>query len=163
MKQIITAPSGATIEVIQLVEGDGMFNPRVWDAVAEFLGLDPNNGRGESFTMRRPPAYRGGSVEVTLHQNWGSGQQGTAQHNDWLVKFPGDKVFMLDPGAFAIVFGTHYARERCPTCGSLDPVHRGRDTSTQRLDLCRDRWHDAATSMLDDEARRWEAEMGVPR
>lgn len=96
----VTLADGTIVEAIQLTEGDiPMISTPVWDAVAEFLGMDPNSGRGEHFTIRRPPQYRGGCVEVTLHQNWGSGHQGEAWHNDWLVKFPDGKVHMLTPEA----------------------------------------------------------------
>jgi hypothetical protein len=97
---------GVSVEAIRLVEGD---IDDTWCAVAEFLGLDPNNGRGENFTMRRPPQQRRGCVEVVLHQDRylgdGALDMDAARFDDWLVRLPSGRVDVFSGDDFDALFG----------------------------------------------------------
>jgi hypothetical protein len=63
-----------------------------WDEVAEFLGLDPNSGRGEDATMRRPRAGAPGFVRVAVHR---IGNEACA----------GDYLMRYDHGTLSWMFG----------------------------------------------------------
>lgn len=78
-----------------------------WDEVAEFLGLDPNSGRGEHATMRRPRQYQPGFVVVTLHPTTGVKQieQTTVVDcDDWLVRDSAGRYSGHQSGPFADLF-----------------------------------------------------------
>lgn len=66
------------IEAMQLTE----FGSDQWDDVAEFLGLNPNSGRGENATMRRPRIGDPGFVYVDIHTLEGTM---TARPTDWII------------------------------------------------------------------------------
>lgn len=77
-----------------------------WDEVAEFLGLDPNSGRGEHATMRRPRRGVPGFVIVTLHAPGSGDAVMNAYCGDWLVRDRADRYAVVQAGQFPEAFAS---------------------------------------------------------
>lgn len=97
-----------------------------WDAVAVFLGLDPNSGRGEHATMRRPSRGRAesGYLLVTIHQRPGRGFEAGA--TDWIIKDELGVFSVLDDRAFRAFYEPEPAcfcteeQRKYEHCGACD-------------------------------------------
>jgi hypothetical protein len=81
------------VEAIQLRE----HGSDQWDEVAAFLGLDPNSGRGEHATMRRPRRYEPGFVTVDLHTLEGVMRAATP---DWIIRGVEGEFYPCKPSIF---------------------------------------------------------------